>query len=67
MAPTFNSDKRMVLDSILRNIPSRKFLSAGPLSLDKCWSRHIQSDNSPQHEQKHLLHNRSNCCYRDHP
>lgn len=36
-----------------------------PLSLHKCWPPHTHSDISPQHEQKHLLHNRSNCRYRN--
>jgi len=36
-----------------------------PLSLHKCWPPRTQSDISPQHEQKHLLHNRSNRRYRD--
>ena len=31
----------------------------------KCWPQHIYSDISLQHEQKHLLHNRSNRCYRN--
>jgi hypothetical protein len=35
------------------------------LSLHKCWPPHSHSDISPQHEQKHLLHNRSNCRHRD--
>jgi hypothetical protein len=37
----------------------------GPLSLHKCWPPHTHSDTSPSHEQKHLLHNWSNCRYRD--
>jgi hypothetical protein len=36
-----------------------------PLSLHKCWPPRSCSDISPQHEQKHLLHNRSNCRYRN--
>jgi len=31
----------------------------------KCWSQRTYPDISPQHEQKHLLHNRSNRCYRN--
>jgi hypothetical protein len=31
----------------------------------KCWPQHNHSDISPNHEQEHLLHNRSNRCYRD--
>ena len=35
------------------------------LSLHKCWPPQSHSDISPQHEQKYLLHNRSNCRHRD--
>jgi hypothetical protein len=31
----------------------------------KCWPPNTPSDISPQHEQKHFLHNRSNCRYRN--
>ena len=31
----------------------------------KCWPQHTYSDISPHHEQKHLLHNRSNRRYRN--
>jgi len=33
--------------------------------LCKCWPAKSQSDISHTHEQKHLLYNRSNCCYRN--
>jgi hypothetical protein len=46
----------------------RCFTSAGIHAAQfaiKCWPQHTYSDISPQHEQKHLLHNRSNRCYRN--
>ena len=39
-------------------VPARQFTI-------KCWPQQTYSDISPQHEQKHLLHHRSNRCYRN--
>jgi hypothetical protein len=36
-----------------------------PLSLHKYWPSHTHTDISLQREQKYLLHNRSNCRYRN--
>jgi hypothetical protein len=44
---------------------SHKPFTKRRLSLHKCWPPHSHSDINPQHEQKHLLHNRSNCRYRN--
>ena len=48
---------------------SRRFTSAQAIHAAqfaiKCWPQHTYSDISPQHEQEHLLHNRSNRCYRN--
>ena len=38
-----------------------------PLSLDKFWPPQAHSGMSRRHEQKHLLHNWSDCRYRDRP
>jgi hypothetical protein len=51
--------------AILFVLVSHKPFTKRRLSLHKCWPPHSHSDISPQHEQKHLLHNRSNCRYRN--
>jgi len=42
-------------------------IAAEPLTLDKSSPPHTQSDTNRQHEQKHLLYNRSSCRYCDRP
>jgi len=42
-------------------------IAAESLSLDKSSPPHTHSDMNRQHEQKHLLHNWSDCRYRDRP
>jgi hypothetical protein len=44
---------------------SHKPFTKPRLILHKCWPPLSHSDICPQHEQKHLLHNRSNCRYRN--
>jgi hypothetical protein len=53
--------------AILFVLVSHKPFTKRRLSLHKCWPPHSHSDINPQHEQKHLLHNRSNCRYRNRP
>jgi hypothetical protein len=59
--------KPWVADCITLSRPrhQKRFQAIDAAQLHKCWPPRTQSDISPQHEQKHLLHNRSNCRYRD--
>ena len=52
------------LERELRCFTSARSIHAAQFAI-KCWPQHTYSDISPQHEQKHLLHNRSNRCYRN--
>ena len=55
----------MRFDHVARRIVKRESLHH--VIEDKCWPPYTQLDMSHEHEQKHLLHNRSNCRYRDCP
>ena len=52
------------LERELRCFTSARPSTAAQFAI-KCWPQHTHSDISPHHEQKHLLHNRSNRCYRN--
>jgi hypothetical protein len=52
------------LERELRCFTSTSPIHAAQFAI-KCWPQQTYSDISPQHEQEHLLHNRSNRCYRN--
>jgi hypothetical protein len=51
----------------IKSALSAKMVLNARLSLDKCWPLNTHFAMSHEHEQKHLLHNWSDCRYRDRP